>query len=109
MDLTYHVAALDAEAGERGGEAEAAGPGLPPRPGRRVAGGGHDSGAVRVDERGPVEEGEGRERRVVGGAEHGALHHPPARRRRASTRRGSRAGSETRDARGGFVFGFRVR
>ena len=83
--ISHHIAALDAEAGEGGGEADAAAPGLPPRPRRQVAGGGDEGGAVREDERGPLEEGDGRERRVVGGAEHGALHLPPTRRRRAAT------------------------
>jgi hypothetical protein len=69
---SYHVAALHAEAGDGGGEAEAARPGLPPRP--RLGSGGDDGGAVWVDERRPLEEGDGRERRVVCGAEHGAFH-----------------------------------
>lgn len=68
----YHVAPLDADSGERGGEAEAARAGLPP--GARRGAGADDGGAVRVDERRALEEAEGRQRRVVGGAEHGAFH-----------------------------------
>lgn len=73
---TYHVTARDAEPRERGGEAEAAVPGLPPGAGRRrgVVSGGDDGGAVGVDERGALEEADGRERRVVGRAQHGAFH-----------------------------------
>jgi hypothetical protein len=73
---TYHVTARDAEPRERRGEAEAAVPGLPPGARRRRGGvsGGDDGGAVGVDERGALEEADGRERRVVGRAQHGAFH-----------------------------------
>ena len=103
--ISHHIAALDAEAGEGGGEAEAPGPGLPPRPRRQVAGGGDEGGAVRVDERGPLEEGDGRERRVVGGAEHGALHLPPPRRRRPATEAAARWEAEAESTESGIRFG----
>jgi hypothetical protein len=64
----YHIVALDAEPGKGGGEAEAASPGLPPVARRR------GGGAVGVDERGALEEADGRERRVVGDAQYGAIH-----------------------------------
>jgi len=81
--LAHHVVARGAEPGEGGGEAEAARPGLPPGARRRGGGaGGDDGGAVRVHERGALEEADGRERRVVGGAQHGAFH------RRASSGEG---------------------
>jgi hypothetical protein len=54
----YNIASLDAESGEGGGEAEAARAGLPPGEGRGA--GGDDGGSVGVDERGALEEAEGR-------------------------------------------------
>lgn len=67
--------ARDAECSESGGEAQAAAPCLPPGARRGAEARGHDGWPVGVDHGGALKEADGRQGRVVGGAQHGAFHH----------------------------------
>ena len=69
--------ARDAESGESAGEAGAARPSFAPSARRRAGettGCCDDGRPVGVDESGALKEADGRQRHVVGGAQHGAIH-----------------------------------